>query len=75
MRQRASQQAPRPEVGSRIQVHSNHWCRARHKGVVADMMEDVNGVRYVIRFDVQGVGFDGGFYLVLCDNSFDLIHE
>ncbi len=54
------------EVGDRIKMLSNHWCRPNHEGVIVqrtDLPEPGDG-RFLVYFDKQGVGLDGRLLFV-----------
>lgn len=55
--------------GDRIEVSSKHWCRSNELGTIVEVL--TKG-KYLILFDKEGVGFDGGSMLQLTEKDFNL---
>lgn len=73
-----SKVAPRPplgykrgmgNVGDRIKMRSNHWCRPGSTGAIVEIPQgwgqEVNEKRVLVKFDRKGVGLGGEF--LFCD--------
>lgn len=57
-------------VGTRVRVHRSHYWRTNETGTVVEL---THSGRFVVMFDMVGIGYDGGSCLMLDINDVDVL--